>query len=811
MADSDDGIFPGPRPYDERTAHLFFGRTREIDDLVGKTFERLAILSADSGAGKTSLLAAGYIPRLRELRALRRTGSPVLLIRSWASGGGSTAAKRLLEGAKDAIRRLGDVSGHWHKISEMAAHDGDLRTRASSIALSVERDAELLMKRVATIPEDASIEATWSSLCDACGGLVLVLDQFEEFMGSASQGADAERAAAAARAVAAIHENERRVKILIALRSEFCRLLQRLLTPYVAQIDKRVIDLAALAPESIESVLAGALSRGWSIAEGSSLPSFARTIARSCGGPLTVHAPDSPRAPDLPTPRPDIEPASFSLLEVQALLRRYERTRLAGPGGRVLCERALAGLISDLQGPERAQRTAHSMRTPARRAGRAALEQWVFEHLDLVARGDARADGASSLDREGLTRWLLLPILPQLSSKGGFKQHLPEQRLLEDACKRVAPGALDPERLATALSSWMTSKTDHLDLDTAGSAQVVASGVGGRLLSRPNAGRMPANPLVAACLRALRRTLAALVAQGILKSSGSGGEVNLELVHDGLGDFVKAWADRLLLDARTWLGCPVEIRGEQFRFDEIIGDERQPLEIVGARWIGTSLRNAKFRNVRFVDCVMSGCYFGGCDLDNVQFRSSDLSATIFDEARISFAGEASGKPGQSEVEQDPIEVAMFGGCEMRSTAFKECRLDGVSFAGDLHDIEEVARLNEPVPNAGLRQRHRLADLTCISFEGCTLWGSQSLTFTGCTLRFSLVKEFRFEGVDQSREAIRFERCDMMNAWVFDAGRACVTIDERCRTIGLVSFTLPPEAWLDRAAYRGRADASRSSP
>lgn len=805
MADSDDGIFPGPRPYDERSAHLFFGRTREIDDLVGKTFERLAILSADSGAGKTSLLAAGYIPRLRELRALRRTGSPVLLIRSWASGGASTASRRLLEGAKDAIRRLEEVSAHWHRIGELAASDSELRTRATAVALSVERDAELLMKRLAVIPEDAPVEAAWSSLCDACGGLVLVLDQFEEFMGSASQGADAERAAAAARAVAAIHESEKRVKILIALRSEFCRLLQRLLTPYVAQVDKRVIDLAALAPESIEHVLKGALSRGWSIAPGSSLAAFARTITQSCGGPFAL---DRSTAH---TPRHDFETASFSLLEVQALLRRYERTRATNSSGRVLCESALAGLISELQGSQRAPRIAHASHTQTQRPGRAALEQWVFEHLDLVTQGDPQADERSSLDREGLTRWLLLPILPQLSSKGGFKQHLPEQRLLEDACNRVAPGALDPSRLATVLSSWMASKTDQLDLDRAGTATVFASGVGARLLGEPGAGRMPANPLVAACLRALRRTLEALVAEGILKSSGSGGEVSLELVHDGLGDFVKSWADLLPRDARTFLGCPVEIRGEQFRFDGLIGEEGRPLEIVGARWIGTSLRNAIFRNVRFVDCAMSGCYFGNCELDNVQFRGSDLSATIFDGARVTFAGETSGTRGRPEDQKDSIEVAMFGGCEMRSTAFKDCRLDGISFAGELYDIEKVAQLNERVPNDGLRRLRRLADLTCVSFEGCTIAPRRSVRFTGCILRFSLLKEFQIDGLDEGREAIRFERCDLMNAWIFDAGRDCVTIDERCRTIGLVSFTLPPEAWLDRAAYRGRADASRSSP
>ncbi|MCX5055712.1 hypothetical protein OG895_19875 [Streptomyces sp. NBC_00201] len=74
----------GPAPYrglarfepDDR--HLFFGRDRVLAELVELVCEhRLAVLFGPSGSGKSSLLRAGLVPRLRETIAGR--GSPAVL------------------------------------------------------------------------------------------------------------------------------------------------------------------------------------------------------------------------------------------------------------------------------------------------------------------------------------------------------------------------------------------------------------------------------------------------------------------------------------------------------------------------------------------------------------------------------------------------------------------------------------------------------------------------------------------------------------------------------------------------------------
>jgi hypothetical protein len=60
--------FPGLRAFTPRDAPIFFGRGREIDDLVDRLADEtqrfLAVVGA-SGSGKSSLVAAGLIPRLQ--------------------------------------------------------------------------------------------------------------------------------------------------------------------------------------------------------------------------------------------------------------------------------------------------------------------------------------------------------------------------------------------------------------------------------------------------------------------------------------------------------------------------------------------------------------------------------------------------------------------------------------------------------------------------------------------------------------------------------------------------------------------------
>ena len=59
--------FVGPRPFEKEDSDRFFGRTREIEELLSLIIAHRAVLVyAQSGAGKSSLLRAGVIKRLEE-------------------------------------------------------------------------------------------------------------------------------------------------------------------------------------------------------------------------------------------------------------------------------------------------------------------------------------------------------------------------------------------------------------------------------------------------------------------------------------------------------------------------------------------------------------------------------------------------------------------------------------------------------------------------------------------------------------------------------------------------------------------------
>lgn len=59
--------YPGARPFTENDRKLFFGRDRDIELLTERVaLEKLVVLFGKSGYGKTSLLQAGVLPRLRE-------------------------------------------------------------------------------------------------------------------------------------------------------------------------------------------------------------------------------------------------------------------------------------------------------------------------------------------------------------------------------------------------------------------------------------------------------------------------------------------------------------------------------------------------------------------------------------------------------------------------------------------------------------------------------------------------------------------------------------------------------------------------
>jgi hypothetical protein len=68
--DDDEGPFPGLAAFDERHAHVFFGRESALDEIVERMRESPFLpIVGPTGVGKSSFLLAGIVPRLRSTEA----------------------------------------------------------------------------------------------------------------------------------------------------------------------------------------------------------------------------------------------------------------------------------------------------------------------------------------------------------------------------------------------------------------------------------------------------------------------------------------------------------------------------------------------------------------------------------------------------------------------------------------------------------------------------------------------------------------------------------------------------------------------
>jgi hypothetical protein len=163
--------YPGLLPFGEQDAQVFYGRADLASQLVQRLGERMAgggilLVTGASGAGKTSLLRAGVLPRL-------------------------------------AAGSLGPGSAAWPRRVVRPAGT-PLRALAATLADLAGTDAVSAYRSLLAAPQEAPLLASQAVRAAASPGgdrrpghaarLVLVIDQFEELF-TAAECAEAERAA----------------------------------------------------------------------------------------------------------------------------------------------------------------------------------------------------------------------------------------------------------------------------------------------------------------------------------------------------------------------------------------------------------------------------------------------------------------------------------------------------------------------------------------------------------------------------------------------------------------------------------------
>jgi ABC-type branched-subunit amino acid transport system substrate-binding protein len=166
--------YVGPRPFEREDANRFFGRAREIRDVVSLIVaQRVLLLYSASGAGKTSLMKAGVLPVLEEEK-----GFDVLPVARLRSGDPPQDRNVFTFGLLSSIGKEQPRSSSLGQLLEQRPK----RANASLRALVIDQFEELFTAYPERWHERAGLFEDLRQASDADPGLRIVLATREDFL-----------------------------------------------------------------------------------------------------------------------------------------------------------------------------------------------------------------------------------------------------------------------------------------------------------------------------------------------------------------------------------------------------------------------------------------------------------------------------------------------------------------------------------------------------------------------------------------------------------------------------------------------------
>ena len=186
--------YPGLRPFEANEWSIFFGRERMVEDVIERlAVSGLVVVHGASGAGKSSLIRAGVLPKMA--RQHLRHGAPWLTAAMRPSGGplwNLAVEFARLKGEGDNDKLIGEIVGRMSVRGATLANvaGGIAGLAGSSLCLLVDQFEELFRFEKETSREEAEV--------------------FVELIGAAARQGEAP-----------VADGEADVRVVVTMRSEF--------------------------------------------------------------------------------------------------------------------------------------------------------------------------------------------------------------------------------------------------------------------------------------------------------------------------------------------------------------------------------------------------------------------------------------------------------------------------------------------------------------------------------------------------------------------------------------------------------------
>ncbi|MFX1521173.1 MAG: pentapeptide repeat-containing protein [Promethearchaeota archaeon] len=576
----------GPEPYEEKDARRFFGRQNELDELLHfVTNQRFTVLTAESGAGKTSLILAGLIPALRisRERAPKEMGL-VLYVRNWAN--------RLL---KDPVASM--IQTLNLEVERLTTLCKDSEPPILLGINQLKKDIENLNK---VNPPDENHQDQLESLVDYLGDicsnveskrLILIIDQTEEFMGSGLSRHDRSSEFKALQVIGTIFKHEPRVKILISLREEYILRL-RYLDSMVPALGKRTYILKPMLIKNIRDAVLRSTQNEDSV---NIIDNAVDYIIRWVLG--TKEELDD----DLPV----------DLLSVQTFLSDIYLKRMEDVDGNKRIDIDIDFLTTYMKDLEEEFEYIRE-----RNPGVELVEGPMIRRIDRVFSLDSN-QGSSNI---GLAKRIAARMGSILSTPKGFKRFITDgdliYRAVHEDINMPDMRSLVKEKFKELLHC--ISRNERTDYDT-----------WRKDLAEYEDCARKAYCLALAGFEAIQKLRESniLKLSGILKLSEQEKYSNFiySVSHDAYGPSIDAWGEVAQSKVNDTLYSVVDIHGKSMTWKDTVKN----IDLVKKNWIGCYFSEITFKKVKFINCNFRGSWFEECSFIGCSFRNCTLSGAGF--------------------------------------------------------------------------------------------------------------------------------------------------------------------------------------